>query len=117
TIVGANPRWQPVLLEQAREDRLGLVDSRRAERLAAQEIAAEAIGHGEGIAVAAVARPKLPLVVGAPEVVGREYLARRLAGLADAPALAPEGHHSMPLQDVARRGAAGEAPARVALMQ
>src|SRR5205823_821469 len=40
-VVGTNPLRQPVLLEQAREDRLGLVAGRRAERLAAQEKAAE----------------------------------------------------------------------------
>src|SRR5207245_6233064 len=85
--------------------------------LTAQEIAAEPIRHRQGITVSAIARPELAFVVGAPDVVRRENLARRLAGMSDAPALAANGHHPVPAQDVARRGAAGEAPPRMPLVQ
>ena len=79
------------------------VDGRRRQRLAAQEIAAEPIGHRQRIAVPPVAGPELALVVRTPDVVGSEDLARRLAGMADAPALPFDRHHPMALQDVARR--------------
>src|SRR5262249_7604547 len=71
----------------------------------------------ERVTIAAVARPKLPLVVGAPDVVRGEDQARRLPGMADATTLAPTRHHAMPLQDVARRGPAGQDPTRMLLGQ
>src|SRR6266851_5952100 len=116
-VVSANPRRQPILPEQPREDRFGLVDGRRAQRLTAQEITAEAVRHRQRIAVPPIARPELALVVGAPEVVGRENLARRLAGMPQASALASDGDHPMPTQDVARCGTAREHPAGMAPVQ
>jgi len=108
-VVRANPFRQPILLEQPREDRLGVVDRRRRQRLAAQQIATESIRHRQRIAVPAVARPELPFIVGTPDVVGREDLAGRLAGMPEATALASDGHHPMPAQNVARRRAARRA--------
>src|SRR5262249_58459727 len=71
----------------------------------------------ERVTIAAVARPKLPLVVGAPDVVRGEDQARRLPGMADATTLAPTRHHAMLLQDIARRGPAGQDPTRMLLGQ
>src|SRR4029453_8114198 len=99
------------------EDRFGLGAGRRRQRLAAQEIAAEAVRHRQRITVPAIARPELALVVGTPEVVGREDLARRLPRMPQAPALASDRDHPMPAQDVARRGTAPERAAGMALVQ
>ncbi len=106
-----------VVVEQPREDRLRLGDGRRGQRLAAQEVAAEPIGDCQRVAIPAVTRPELPLVVGTPHVVGGENLGRWPAGMSNLSTLAADGHHPMPAQDVARRGATGEAPSGIALVQ
>src|SRR5439155_884663 len=77
-VVAANPPRQPILVEQPREDGLGLVASGRRQGLTTQEVTTKAIGHGQWIAVPAIPRAELPLVVGAPHVIGREDLTRRL---------------------------------------
>src|SRR6266436_1831344 len=86
-VIGANPLGQPILFEQPREDRFGLVDGRRRQRLTTEEIAAEPVRHGQRITVSPIARPELALVVGTPEVVGSENLAGRLARMPQAAAL------------------------------
>src|SRR2546428_472825 len=55
-VVAANPPRQPILVEQPCEDRFGLVAGRRRQGLATQEVAAEAIGHCQWIAVPAIPR-------------------------------------------------------------
>src|SRR5438876_6450213 len=55
-VVAANPPRQPILMEQPREDGLGLVASGRRQGLATQEVATKAIGHGQWIAVPAIPR-------------------------------------------------------------
>jgi hypothetical protein len=99
--------------------KIGLAASTAVEARAWQpkEIAAEPIRHGQWVAVPAGARPEVPLVVGTPDIVGSEHLARRLPGMSKAAALASNGHHPMPAQDVARCGAARERPPRMALLQ
>jgi putative tryptophan/tyrosine transport system substrate-binding protein len=48
-------------VEEPREDRLRLGHSRRRQRLTAEKIAAEPIGHSQRIAIAAVTDPELAL--------------------------------------------------------
>jgi hypothetical protein len=65
--------------------KIGLApDSRRRQRLTAQEIATEAVRHRQRVAVPPVAGAELPFVVRTPDIMGREDLARRLAGMAEA---------------------------------
>lgn len=116
-VVRADAGGQAIFLKQSRKDGLRLGDGGGAQGLAAQEIPTEAIGHGERIAVAAVAGPELPLVVGTPDIVGGENLARRLARMADATALASSRYHAVAAQDVAGGGAPGEEPSRMAPVQ
>jgi len=66
-VVRADSRGQPILVKQPGEDGLRHVDGGGAQGLAAQEVATEAIGHRQRIAVAAVAGPKLSFVVGPPQ--------------------------------------------------
>src|SRR2546428_12516259 len=116
-VVRADPRGQAILLKQPGKNGLRGGDGRGAQRLAAQEIATEPIGYRQGIAVAAVAGPELSLVVGAPDIVGRQDWTRRLARMPDAAPLASGRHHSVAAQDVARGGAPGEEPPGMALVQ
>src|SRR5688572_3308351 len=51
TVGRANPLGQPELLEQAREHRLGVVHRGRVQPLAAQQVAAESIGHRQWKAI------------------------------------------------------------------
>src|SRR5262249_56582824 len=87
------------------------------ERLAAQQIATEAVRHRQRIAVPSVASAELPFVVRTPDIIGREDRARRLAGMADAAPVTFDRHQPMPLQDVARRRAAWQQPSGLALVQ
>src|ERR1700686_640331 len=92
-VVGTNARWQSVLLEESGKDRLGAGDGRGVERLATQQVAAVAIGHGQRIAVAAVSGLELSFVIRTPEVVGRQYRAGGFTRMTDASALPLLGHH------------------------
>ena len=85
--------------------------------MAAQEIPAEASGHSQWMAVATVAGPELPLVVSAPDIVGRQDQTRRLARMPEAAPLATGGNQPVAAQDVARGGAPGEAPPGMAVVQ
>ena len=116
-VVRADPRGQAILLKQPGKNGLRGGDGRGAQGLAAQEIATKPIGHRQGVAVAAVAGPELPLVVGAPDIVRRQDLTRRLARMPDAAPLASGRHHPVAAQDVARGGAPVEEPPGMALVQ
>src|SRR5688572_3619278 len=58
----------------------------------------------------------MPLEVGAPQIIGRQGRARRLARMADAPAIALLGHHAVAAQDVAYRRSMRKIPARMPLV-
>ncbi len=60
-VVGADALGESVFLEQPREHRLRLPHCRGVERLAPQEVAAEAIGDCERITIHPVAGLELPL--------------------------------------------------------
>ena len=116
-IVGADALGEPELVKQPREHRFGLVYRGRVQRLAAQQIAAEAIGDGQGIAVPAVAGFELAFEVGAPGVIGREDLRGGFAGMADVPAVPGGGDQAVATEDVTHGRPAGPGPARGALLQ
>jgi hypothetical protein len=63
--------------------------------LATEEVAAETVGDGEGIAVLAVAGLELALEIGGPEIVGREDGGGGLSRMADASAPTADGNHAV----------------------
>ncbi len=79
-VVRADPGGQPILVKQAGEDGLRHVDGGGAQGLAAQEVATEAVGHSQRIAVAAVAGPELPFVVGPQTSLGARICVVGLPG-------------------------------------
>src|SRR5512138_3782604 len=74
-VVGANALRQAVLTEQPREHRLRQCNSGRLKRLATEQIARIAIGHGERITVATVTGLELSFVIRAPHRIGFEHRA------------------------------------------
>lgn len=82
---------------------------------AAQQIAAEAIGYGQRIVVAAITGLELTLEVRAPQIIGGEDRAVRFARVSKATA-AFLGHHTMALQDVAHGGMVRQIPVAVTLV-
>src|SRR5438034_10717774 len=78
-VVGADGGGQAVLPEQPHE---GLDDRRllcRFKRFAGEHIARGLVGDRQGVTVATVAEPELPLEVGAPQIVGGGGLRQRRA--------------------------------------
>lgn len=82
-VVSADALWQSKFLEQTSEHRFCLCHAGGAERLAAKQEAAKAIGHSKRIAVQSIAGFELPLKVGTPHIVGSKDLADGLAGMTD----------------------------------
>jgi hypothetical protein len=64
------------------------------QRLTTQQIATEAIGDREWVAVNAVAGLELPFEVGTPAIIGRQDRAGWLAGMTDATALPLLRHYA-----------------------
>jgi hypothetical protein len=87
-VVGAEDLREPVHLEEPHEDRAALRSRRAAEAAAGQEVATEAVLHGERKAVPPIAEAELPLVVGGPDHVGRRHRRERPPRMA-APRAAP----------------------------
>lgn len=70
TVIGADSPRQAERLEHAREDWFSRFHAGRGERLAAQQITTEPIGHRQWIAVASIAGLELAFEVSAPTIVG-----------------------------------------------
>ncbi len=90
-IIGADARGEPELAEQPGEDRFRVVDGGGGQGLTAEQIATEAVGDGQRIAIPGVTRLKVAFEVCAPDVIGREDLVRGFAGMTDVPAPAWRG--------------------------
>lgn len=68
-VIGADSSGQPIFPAEAREYRFGVLHRGGREPLAPEQIAARAVGDGEGITVNPVLRLKLALEVGAPDII------------------------------------------------
>lgn len=66
-VVGADDRGKAVLVEESPEDGTRGGEGWAGEALAAEEVAAVAVGHGERVAVLAVAGFELPFEVRGPD--------------------------------------------------
>jgi hypothetical protein len=93
---------------------LGLGHRRRAQGLAAQQIAAVAIGDRQGIAIEAVAGLELALEVGTPHEIRGAYRAR-LAGVAHATVCSRLADQAVPIEDIANGRAGRPGPIGMAL--
>jgi len=78
--------------------------------LATEQVAAEAIGDREWVAIDTIAGFEMSLEVRAPHIVGCQDLTGRFARMADGTALAFLGDQSVALEDVARCRARWEVP-------
>ncbi len=85
-VVGADPVGQAIFFKEAGEDGFCAGNSRGMKALAADDVAADVIGDGEGEAIDTVAGLELPLEISTPEVVGSEDGIGGFAGMANAAA-------------------------------
>jgi hypothetical protein len=109
-IVGADPLGQAVVLEEPGEHRTHEHPCRLQEPLTAEQVAAEVVGHGERVAVAAIAGAEVALEVDRPERIGRAGNRAATAGMgerAPAPAAADQAAAGEPEAGGARRGPRG----------
>src|SRR5262252_1777861 len=106
-----------MLLEQAREYGLGLLDPGRGQCLAPEQEAPMRVSHGERIAVDAVAGLELAFEVRAPHVVGGDDRRGGFARMADGSSLAWPRYEPIALQNLARRRARGQRPTAMAALQ
>ena len=89
-VVGADRIRKPTGSEQPAEVRLHSIAADIIEALAAEEIAAEVVDDGQGIAVDAVAHPELALEIDRPDLVGSvgaQWSGARMLPGASAPAV------------------------------
>lgn len=71
-VVTSDGRRQAALLEQANE---GLDDGAllgRFKGFGEKQVARGLVGNRQGVTIAAIAEPELPLEVGAPQIIGRD---------------------------------------------
>ena len=104
-VVAADGIGKPMLAEEAAE--LGL-HARRADveqPVAGEQVAAEVVDDGEGIAVAAVAHPELPLEVDGPDLIGSRGAEGSGPGVLPMRALATGTNAPVAQEDVADRAA------------
>lgn len=109
-VVSADALGQAKFLEQTSEDRFRLCHAGGAQRLAAEQEAAEAIGDGERITVQSIAGFELPLKVGTPYVVGCQDLAGGLARMTDVSPSSLLGYEPIATEYVAHGRARWETP-------
>ena len=107
TVVGTDALGQTARLEQAGEHGLGLGHTGRREGLTAKQQAAGAIGHGERITVAPVARVAVALAIGALDIIEGQDRAGGLTRMANVSTVSCLGHQAMATEDIANRGARG----------
>jgi len=105
SVVGADPSGQTVLAEEALEDGLGELVSRREEPADVEQVPGESVRDGEGIALDAVSGLEVALVVGGPDVVGRGDGRDGAPRVVESPPLPSRGHKAVALEDVADGGA------------
>ena len=105
SVVGADPSGQSVLAEEALEDGLCELVSRREEPADVEQVTREPIRDGKGVAVDAVPGLKVALVVGGPDLVGRGDGRGGAPRVVKSPSLPCRGHEAVPLEDVADGGA------------
>ena len=110
SVVGTNAFGEPELAEETCEHRLGLGHRGRAQGLAAEEIAAVAIGDRQGIAIETVAGLELALEVGTPHPVRGAHRGGGLAGVAHAAARPRLADQAVPIEEVADGGAGRPGP-------
>ena len=82
SVIGANDLGKPVLLEEAAKDGLGALVCGRTQTMTTDDETRASIGDSEGVAVDAIARLELSLVVDAPSVVGSVHRLRWLPRMA-----------------------------------
>ena len=71
------------------------------QALAAEQVTAVSIGHRQRITVHAVTGFELPLEVSTPDIIRRQYLTRRLAGVTYMATSTFLGHQPVSAQDIA----------------
>jgi hypothetical protein len=115
-VVGADDLWQSELTKQAPKDCLCSLEGWAEQRLAAQDVSAEAIGHGEGIAVLAVAGAKLSFEISRPDLVGGRHRGLWSSWMARSAAAAGV-NTALSLEDVTDRAPGRPGPIRMASHQ
>jgi hypothetical protein len=100
TVVGADALGQTEGFEEAGEHGLGFGHPGGSARLTAEEHAAIAIGHRQGITVEAVTGVTLVCAIGAPHSIGGTHVADGFARMPHRSALAPLGHASVAAEHV-----------------
>jgi hypothetical protein len=112
-VIGADSLGQAVDAEDPLEILLRRDGRRRELRSAAEQVSAEAVGHGQGVAVKAVASLELALEVGRPELVGIGALGGGPAGVREVASAAAILDQPQAFEDVT--GGAGRGKPQVGL--
>ena len=115
-IVGADAVGESEFFEEAGEDGFGAENSRGMEGLAANEVAAEVVGDGEGETIDAVNGFELALEIRAPKIVGARGGGGGFTGMSDATMVSAEGHKVIAFEDILDGSPAGKIPGRVGTM-
>ena len=109
-IVRADSLGEPVVLKEAGEHRAHEGPRRLQEGLTAEQVAAEVVSDGEGIAVAAVAGVELALEVDRPERIRGDGNRAGPAGMGEGPPASPAA--AEPAAREPQTGGAGGRPGR-----
>src|SRR5262249_29093270 len=112
-VVGADDAWQAVLVKQPAEHGLAAGGFGGGQTLAGEQVAAEAVDDGEGVAVETVAGLEVTLEVGGPDVVGGEHGSQGPARMTGTGTAAPPGDEAVTLEEIAAGAARGPFPGRV----
>jgi len=115
-VVGADPDGETEFLEETGENRFRPRNSRGMETLAAEEIAAVAIGDGEWVAINSVAGFKLAFEISTPDIVRSQDRAGGFARMPDPASISSNGNHAAALQDVLNGSPCRKTPSWMALM-
>ena len=113
-IVGANRVRQTVLAEQPVEDRAHAESLGRAQAVTREQVARVLVGHGERVAVHAIAGAKVALEVRGPEIIGVGGLDRHDAGMLEVAPSATFLDQPLARQEIPRRADGREIDGRVA---
>jgi hypothetical protein len=103
-MLGAETAGQADVLKHAGADRCGLGHSGGGEGLAGQQDTPVALGHGKGVAGAAVAGGEVACEVRGPERMGRAHAGGRLPRMTEESAAAFPGHQAVSAQALADGG-------------
>src|SRR6266851_3087332 len=116
-IVRANGVRQAVLAEQPVEDRAHAKSPGREQAVTCEEVSRVLVGHGERIAVHAIAGAKVALEVRGPEIIGVRGLDRHDAGMLIVTTATAFLDQALARQEVPRRADGREIDSRVARTQ